>query len=1305
MVTAHGVVVTVVNKTNPGEALQVGDSAAVSFQGLSQPVQKMAGIYNPGFPDTCWVQYNTLSGRLLRSTGVQYNMISSNTIEFTADEPGEFKMVRGCIHAAHLGSPLGTHRSIPDTGMEPNFNAGTGANSPYFSSLPDITLRVAGSQTQAEQQRFSYAHLTKGTKWSGFDWGWQLMPISGNWDELNQNRNMYLSGHSVQSYIKPLAANGDNQVTARFRLPYAADPTNQAWRDLGELTQGRISNLTHWVLGEGIQDPDGGWNAPRAGQSENKNIIGDSGDLIEIEVTVTPRNPADGYAQTYVWRTSKALSSTDQEGAKEPSYLIGLKLEPAGEQAALPGTDGQLKAVDPDKDLGYGFLMSQNSYRTRVPNGVSSITLTPAVRTNYNYLKTELAIDQPAIVTVNGQAVESGAASQAIPLGVGENTITVTTHYSGQSQVIPEESTYTILVTRDDVSAAVTFTGMEQGADLVVKSADGRTLYPQGGAYQLTAGRSYTYYYSKPGCVTAVGAVEMTAGITEIPLPPLQAVNQRDGRVTVRIAGPASMLRQTTELSYTVNGAADLAQQSYVEYNHGGYTVLHALIDACTTGNYRVAFKCYKGSFAPDLDLSKLEYAAGAGWVCEVNARVVTDLAGTLVKDGDQIEFYYNVNNPGMLHAWFSQPEVTITQGGEAAVTLLGAPVKNNGAAVQPIAGAEIFLGAGNLGKTDENGRLSIGGSYLASPGTYRVTARKNDEENKNTLTYSLCTIVVKKIPASGGNPDQTVVTFRLIGATTGGDVEGYNNYVTWIPTTTFTYDKPSVKVAQIFTDALDRAGLTYIGLNKNYIKTITAPEVCGGYALSEFTNGQRSGWMYTVNGFHPEYGLNDFAVTTGDVIVWHYVNDYMYEVEDWYDGTWGNDSTWSKWLEAADTEPTAGGSPGSSAGSPGTLAPKVTAKDGVAKVSVSTADLSAVIADAVKNGSSNIVIKPEISGGAAKITVELPKESLAALVSDTGIGLKVNTPAGNVTIPNDALSAIVSQADGSTIIVSLEAVETKTLSAREQELVGGDQVYDISILSGGKAISSFDGKALTVLLPYTLKPGESAGSVAVWYLNDAGRLERMICKYDEKTGLASFTVNHFSRYLIGYAAPWTNPFSDVKESDWFYGPVKYAMENQLFAGISATIFGPNTALTRAMLITVLHRMENRPPVTSASTFADVKAGQWYAESVAWAAAKGIVSGYGGGLFGPNDPVTRQQMASILYRYADAKGFDVTGRTELTKYTDAASVGGWAADVMKWAVAESLIAGTAETKLSPTAPASRAQGAAVLQRFAENTLK
>lgn len=181
--------------------------------------------------------------------------------------------------------------------------------------------------------------------------------------------------------------------------------------------------------------------------------------------------------------------------------------------------------------------------------------------------------------------------------------------------------------------------------------------------------------------------------------------------------------------------------------------------------------------------------------------------------------------------------------------------------------------------------------------------------------------------------------------------------------------------------------------------------------------------------------------------------------------------------------------------------------------------------------------------------------------------------------------------------------------------------------------------------------------------------------------------------------------FVDVNVNDWYHEAVDYMVERGLMNGTSATTFAPNTTTTRAMLVSVLYRMENYPAVVGAASFNDVPAGQYYTDAVAWASANGIVTGYGNGNFGPNDTLTREQMAAIIYRYAAYKGYDVSARANLSGYTDAAQISGYAADAMAWINAEDIIGGTSATTLSPAGNATRCQFAVILMRFCENVAK
>lgn len=178
--------------------------------------------------------------------------------------------------------------------------------------------------------------------------------------------------------------------------------------------------------------------------------------------------------------------------------------------------------------------------------------------------------------------------------------------------------------------------------------------------------------------------------------------------------------------------------------------------------------------------------------------------------------------------------------------------------------------------------------------------------------------------------------------------------------------------------------------------------------------------------------------------------------------------------------------------------------------------------------------------------------------------------------------------------------------------------------------------------------------------------------------------------------------FADVPASAWYYNAVEYVYENGLMSGVSGGRFAPNDTLTRAMLVQTLYAMEGRPAAASAG-FADVASGDWYASAVNWAAANGVVSGVSETGFGPNNALTREQLALILYRYAQYKGYDTTqGGMAIREFADYGSISSWAAEAMSWAVNAGLISGVGGNQIAPTGTATRAQVAQILMNFCEN---
>lgn len=420
--------------------------------------------------------------------------------------------------------------------------------------------------------------------------------------------------------------------------------------------------------------------------------------------------------------------------------------------------------------------------------------------------------------------------------------------------------------------------------------------------------------------------------------------------------------------------------------------------------------------------------------------------------------------------------------------------------------------------------------------------------------------------------PGDIEVTFRLIGALEATqDVDLTTDsylpeYVTWVPTKTYALQE-NATVYDLFTEAMSDAGLRYIGAESNYVSTIYAPSCLGGYALSEFTNGKKSGWMYTVNGTHPNQGLKNWTLNDNDVVVWHYVNDYSHEVADWFNDpnypSLGNGTYYNGWLRAADISP-----------------------------EQYVNELLGKILKVGKNG-----------------TVE-PKLTFQHIGKSVTFTFKPDT---------------------------------------------GYKVKDVKV----------NGKSVGAVKTYTIDKLTVSTRIEVEFAD--GKL----------------------------------PFTDVHETDWFYNDVLFVYEEGLFAGTSDTTFSPNAAMTRAMLVTVLYRLEGEPAVSGRSGFSDVTFNSYYEDAVTWAADNGIVNGTSITTFSPNANVTREQMAAILYRYAQYKKYNTAASSSLNGFTDQASVSGYATASLEWAVAEKLVNGSAG-KLMPTGNATRAQVAAILHRFVEN---
>lgn len=379
---------------------------------------------------------------------------------------------------------------------------------------------------------------------------------------------------------------------------------------------------------------------------------------------------------------------------------------------------------------------------------------------------------------------------------------------------------------------------------------------------------------------------------------------------------------------------------------------------------------------------------------------------------------------------------------------------------------------------------------------------------------------------------------------------------------------------------------------------------------------------------------------------------------------------------------------------SEGSVSVKATVSKGRADVTVTDEQLSQVISNSGAAGAVTL----DASGLKNVDSVSIPAKVIKAVAEAAGAdGLKVKLPTGAVTLDKTALSAVNSGAD---VVISVETVPNSGLSDAHRDILGRQAdsalVVDVNVLVNNVKVTDFGGGTITVSIPYTPKAGEDTSKLTVWYLKDDGTIEPMNGRYNAATGCVEFSTTHLSEYAIV-----NFPFADVAEDSWYYADVAHAFNNGLFSGTGDDTFSPAVAMTRGMMVTVLYRMEGEPTVTAANPFDDVPAGQWYTDAVIWAAENKVVEGYGDGNFGPGDEITREQMATILCRYAAFKGYDVSAAADLTKFTDSGKISTWALAAMRWANAEGLINGIGDDLLDPLGSAQRCQVAAILHRFCE----
>ena len=416
---------------------------------------------------------------------------------------------------------------------------------------------------------------------------------------------------------------------------------------------------------------------------------------------------------------------------------------------------------------------------------------------------------------------------------------------------------------------------------------------------------------------------------------------------------------------------------------------------------------------------------------------------------------------------------------------------------------------------------------------------------------------------------------------------------------------------------------------------------------------------------------------------------------------------------------PSGGGSSGGSSGTLAVTVPVSGSSDTVhvsASVSGSTAEVKEVKKTELDKIGTDSAVVIDLSGLNKGVTgVTLSTDTIDSICKTEADGVTIKLPGAELRVDRQTLAAVTEQAAGSKIrlVVEPDGTARGTMTAAQRSTLAGMKnaaALEAYFVSDGTRIHDFKGGSVELSIPY-----RADGAIRAWFLKEDGTREPVSARYDKEN--AQLILHHFSHYVIeelDSSAAYTVCakddscpiwlFADAAPTAWYHDGVHYCIENGLMQGVSTASFLPNGSTTRAQLAAILWRLDGSPTPVSAAGFSDIADGAWYAQAVRWAAGCGVVKGYDNGRFGPNDAVTREQMAAILYRFAQHKGYDVSAveDTNTLSFNDTLTVSEYAIPAMQWACGSGMVNGIAqegEMFLAPKDTTTRAQIATLMMRF------
>lgn len=412
-------------------------------------------------------------------------------------------------------------------------------------------------------------------------------------------------------------------------------------------------------------------------------------------------------------------------------------------------------------------------------------------------------------------------------------------------------------------------------------------------------------------------------------------------------------------------------------------------------------------------------------------------------------------------------------------------------------------------------------------------------------------------------------------------------------------------------------------------------------------------------------------------------------------------------------------GSSGGSSSAPAITVPVSGSGDTVhvsASVSGSTAEVKEIKSAELNKIGTDSAVVIDLSGLNKGVTsVTLSTDTIDSICKTEADGVTVKLPSAELRVDRQTLAAVTEQAAGSKIrlVVEPDGKARSTMTAAQKSTLAGMKnaaALEAYFVSNNTRIHDFKGGSVELSIPY-----RANGAIRAWFLKEDGTREPVSARYDKEN--AQLILHHFSHYVIeelDSSAAYTvcakddscplGAFGDLTATAWYHDGVHYCLENGLMRGVSGGKFLPDGSTTRAQLVTILWRLEGSPETTGAVRFGDTAGGAWYTEAVRWAVGCGVVKGYDNECFGPNDAVTREQMAAILYRYAQHKGYDVSAGedTNILSFDDAFAVSEYAIPAMQWACGSGMVHGIARDGrmlLAPRDTTTRAQTATLLMRF------